>query len=251
MLKRILFYLFVIGGLYGGVAVVAAADVDIVISEIMINAIHESSNVGEWIEIYNRGATPVDLAGWQLEDNVATDMIATNMCPSNDCQIPAGECWLVAVNSSDLQTEFNNYNPTPTVDSTRTIFIGTSIGNGLANTNDRLILRNSTGTAVDCYSWDASGTCSTLTYISGGNGVDANLDGSDGQSVTNVQGTWYDHAVNGSPYNCTNTADGGSPTAVSLHLINSSNQITSLTAISLSAFFLTLISGVVVRRRRR
>lgn len=200
-----------------GVATARAADADIVISEIMMNAIHDTGNVGEWFEIYNKGTDAVDLAGWRIQDNSGSNIIDATMCPGGNCQIPAGACWLVAVTPGSLQAEFASYaNPNNlNVDPTRTIFLGNRIGSGLANTNDRLILRNSSGTAVDCYSWDASGTCAGLTYTNGGNGVDAEFDGSDGQSVANVQGIWSDHQANASPYNCINTAAAG-PTAVSL-----------------------------------
>jgi len=209
-------------GLVLALAVLAlAADTDIVISEAMFNAKLETNNEGEWIEIYNKGNTAVDLTGWQISDNNTTDTITATMCPEGSCSIPAGGCWLIAWSAQYLQDEFNTYtNPlSPTVQTGHTIFLSSAIGNGLANTADYVILKNSTGGNVDCVSWASpTGTvCSSLVYISGGSGADTNLNNAaDGQSITNIQGAWYRHQTNGSPYNCTNTASGGSPTAITV-----------------------------------
>ena len=192
---------------------------DIIISEVMFNAAVESSNQGEWVEIYNSGTTAVDLNGWSIRDNNESDTFTTSMCPGGSCQIPAGECWLIAVTSPDLQNEFNQYtNPSGLlVDSSRSLFLGSKIGNGLANTADGIALLYTNGNAVDCVSWGSSTLCSGLTYYSGGDGQDTSLSGvGDAQSIANIQGQWYKHEPNASPYNCTNTAAGGSPTAVTV-----------------------------------
>lgn len=211
------------------VVTVYAADSDIVLSEIMANAIIENVNQGEWVEICNRGTAAVDVINWQLEDNGGSsfaDTITAAKCPSGSCSIPARTCWLIAITATDLSNEFSNYSPAPSVDTSKTIFLGSGqrIGNGLANTNDHLILRNGSGIAVDCYSWDGSGICASLTYVSGGNGVDANFDGSNGQPITNVQGVWGDGDGNGSPYDIINTHSGGSPTAVVLSSLGGRSQ---------------------------
>ncbi len=216
----VLLVLSVVSAVLSLVSVAQAADSDIVLSEIMINALTDfTGNHGEWIEICNRGTSSVDLTGWVLEDNGATNTIAASMCPNGSCEIPAGGAWLISSWSQlYLQVEFNGYtNPlSPSVDTSRTVFLGGKIGNGLANSDDRLILKNNAGKAVDCVSWDGSGTCSSLEYVGGGSGVDQNKDGDNGESIVNIQGQWYDGDPNASPYNCTNTAKGGSPTAVVL-----------------------------------
>ncbi|MCP4426830.1 MAG: lamin tail domain-containing protein, partial [Chloroflexi bacterium] len=190
------------------VSTASAADDDLVISEIMIDAVVEGSDWGEWIEIYNKGTTSVDLAGWELEDNTNTDAISAAVCPNGSCIIPASGCWLIAASQSELQQEFDTYtNPNqPAVDGDHTIFLGERPGNGLANGGDHLILRNAADMAVDCYSWDGSNTCNRLTYFGGGDGFDGALAGEQGQSVTNIQHTWYTHVSNGSPYDCNNAA---------------------------------------------
>ena len=46
-----------------------AADTDIVITEIMQNPNFLFDTEGEWFEVFNAGATPVDLNGWTISDN--------------------------------------------------------------------------------------------------------------------------------------------------------------------------------------
>ena len=201
---------------------------DIVISEVMFNAKNETgAGYGEWVEIYNKGSAPVDLAGWVITDNNRSRVITYSMCPGSSCVIPPKECWLIAWNQDYLQAEFNNYtNPlSPTVDLSRTIFLGNEIGDGLANGTDMVALMIVSGgitLAVDCVSWGPTTliTCSNLSYITGGSGIDTALgdpnNRHNGQSITNIGGQWYYHEPNASPYNCINTAAGGSPTAVTL-----------------------------------
>lgn len=207
---------------------------DIVISEVMFNAITETNplNCGEWVEIYNRGTMTVNLAGWGVRDwGGNTRTITADMCPENSCEIPPKGCWLIAAYTREinyLQIEFNHYTLPlkPAVLQTSTIFLGSRIGDGLANTTDALALVYTNGLAVDCVSWryQVTGTfCASLTYLEGLSGTDTNRGDRpntqgehDGQSITNIEGLWYDHQRNASPYNCYNTAAGGNPAAVIL-----------------------------------
>lgn len=194
-----------------------AADTDVVFSEIMINAA-SSEPSGEWVELYNQGSAGVDLAGWTIRDGFASDTIGTSMCPGGSCVLPARDVWLITPDPTALQTEFDDYsNPgSQSVDSSRTIDLGSSIGNGLANTGDYLVLSNSADTPVDCVSWDGSSHCDGLAYVPPGDGFDNAPTGSDGQSITNIGGMWYDHEVNASPYDADNAAANGTPTALVL-----------------------------------
>jgi len=240
-------------------AVALADDADIVISEIMINAMSSTETYGEWIEIYNKGSTSVNITGWQIQDNNATDTITADMCPSGSCEIPAGACWIIGRDQANLQSEFDQYTDfnggSSAVDTNRTIFLNNPIGNGLNNTADRLILRNNSGTPVDCYSWDGSGTCSGLNYVPGGGGLDGTLEGANGQSVTRIGTDWYNHRPNASPYNCTNTAQGGSPTTVTLHTFAAHVSSPALpwlwAATALVAYTLSLGGLLWLRRRQR
>lgn len=196
---------------------------DIVISEVMYDASIEPSNYnyGEWVEIYNRGNEEIDLAGWTIRDLQDKDVITYSMCPNNSCVIPPKGCWLIARNVISLQAEFDTYaNPENLqVDPTRLISLNNPIGNGLANTTDTVVLSYTDGLAVDCVSWSEATTPTfcNLNYVADGNGANTALGfAGNAQSITNIQGQWYYHQPNASPYNCINTAAGGSPTAVIL-----------------------------------
>ena len=238
----------VTGLLLTTVGVILAADSDIVISEVMINATDDTN--GEWFEIYNKGAAAEDIDGWSIVDNTFTDTISTNMCPGNSCVVGAGDCWLVARSQSGLQSELDHYtNPfSPTVQTTRTIFINSAIGGGLNNTADILILRENSVNqyAVDCVSWGMTTFCSPLTYVSGGGGNDQTNTGSQNQSITNIQGAWHNHQSNASPYDCINTADGG-PTAVRLLKIAVTRRVPAL--LGMGMVLLALVGLVITRRR--
>ena len=234
-----------------------AADSDVVLSEIMINSMTDcKQNNGEWIEIYNKGSSPVDLTGWRLEDNSGAKhsrTITSSMCPQDSsCVMPAGETWLIAKSQEDLQAEFDHYtNPlSPTVQTTRTIFLNAKIGNGLGNSNDHLILQNSSGVAVDCVSWDGSGTCKSQTYVPGGNGVDQNKDGDDGESIANIatdgHAQWYDHRRNASPYNHINTATNDT-TAVVLSGFTARPESASWWLLSVLSF--GVVTGLILIRK--
>ena len=248
--KGVFIVLMLAGLLLVVVKMILAADADVVISEVMINAVEEAGGSGEWFEIYNKGAASVDTANWIIEDNNATDTITTTMCPNNSCVVPPGECWLIARSQSQLQSEFDNYtNPlSPTVRTTKTIFIDSPIGGGLKNDQDNLIIKNSDGNAVDCVSWasTAQTVCASLTYVSDGGGVDQTNNGSNGQSITNIQGNWYDHQSNASPYDCINTAEGGDPTAVRLLKIAVTERVSTLLGVGM---VLLGLAGLAVTRR--
>jgi hypothetical protein len=202
---------------------------DIVISEVMVNAYVEWRQGGitvesEWVEIYNKGLGSVNLAGWAIRDKDVTITLTTSMCPNSSCEIPPHGCWLIAVAPISLQQEFGYYTQplSQAVLFTSTIFLSSTIGNGLKNDEDYVALLYTDGRAVDCVSWRSpiTGFCQNLTYVDGGNGKDTALTCSgsayEGQSITNIGGNWYRHQRNASPYNCINTAAGGSPTAVAL-----------------------------------
>lgn len=222
----------------------------IVISEVMYNAVTETAayGYGEWLEIYNKGAVTVDLAGWMIRDNTATDTITYSMCPNNSCELPPGGCWLIAWNQTYLQAEFNFYTSplSPTVDPSRTIFLGDEIGNGLSNSSDYVVLKTPQGENVDCVSWNSQPLtiCGSLNYVNGGNGKDTNLyRASEGQSIANIGGEWYYHQSNASPYNCINTAVGGNPTVVTV-LGFSVKSYVSFPVLALCGIITALIAGL-------
>lgn len=207
------------------VRIAYAADSDIIISEVMFNSYCNNTTNGsnttceasgsfetqfEWIEIYNKGISAVDIQNWQICDSPTTSNCDT--ITSSSLSIGPGEYWIITNFTSGFQSELTggNYG---TYDSGRTVFLGTSgapnpIGNnGLGNSSDAVYLLNGFSQATDCISWasPALTRCAGLTYVPSGSGFDSTLASEGlGQSITNIQGTWNYHQVNGngfaSPY---------------------------------------------------
>ena len=244
------------------------ADTNVVLSEVMFNSssINGSDETPyEWVEIYNKGSVPVDLSGWSICDGLTTN------CDPLTGVIPAGDYWLIANNATDLATELANYGSSP--DSARTIYLNSAIGNnGLTNGGDTVYLLNggsycgSSGTdacTVDCISWDGTNTCASLiaagtrSYLPGADGYDdtgLTTNEQNGQSIVNIQGTWYqsgpgnNQTNQASPYQY-NTAEGGAPTA--LRLTTFQGQAAGSPAMLLGGFLLLLGSAALALRRRR
>ncbi len=241
------------------------ADTNVVLSEVMFNSYSANGTDEtpyEWVEIYNKGDVPVDLSGWSICEEQATN------CDALTGVIPAGEYWLIANNATDLATELANYGDTP--DPAKTIYLNSAIGNnGLANSGDAVFLLNggtycgSGGDActVDCISWDSTNTCAALiaagtrSYLPNADGYDDTALTSNeqqGQSVVNIQGTWYQSgpATNqpnqASPYQ-PNVAEGGSPTALTLQTFRAHSAANG----ALASLALLALGGAALLRRRK
>ncbi len=154
-------------------------------------------------------------------------------------------------NTTDLATELANYGSSP--DAAKTIYLNSAIGNnGLTNNGDAVYLLNGGGycgggsdaCTVDCISWDSANTCASLiaagtrSYLPNADGYDDTALTSNeqqGQSVVNIQGTWYQSGPGtnqpnqASPYQY-NIAEGGSPTALTLQTFTARNPALNLLA---------------------
>jgi hypothetical protein len=248
------------------VVLALAADSDVVISEVGYNAtcLGTTDNTCgtsggethfEWVEIYNKGTSSVNINSWRLCDNNDCDYLPNK-------SIGPDEYWIIAYNTTALQTEFNQYSPAYTVDANKTISLSSPLGGsfGLSNSSDYVYLLDASGVTVDCVSWaSSSGTfCSTQTYISGGNGVDTSLNGAkDSQTITNIQGSWYEHGpsdatLQASPYQ-TNVAVTGAPTSITLSSFTANSLLPSyipvLGLVALGGIAAWWIGVVWVRRR--
>ena len=106
-----------------------------------VDAGHGLEYANEWIEIYNPLDTPVDISGWMIVDNNATDTIPT----SNP--IPAKGFAIITASS----TTWNYWNILDEV--VKIILPNGKIGNGLANNGDRVILKMPDGTEDDAMSY--------------------------------------------------------------------------------------------------
>jgi hypothetical protein len=122
-----------------------ASSSTLLISEVLYDPLGTEPNE-EWIEIFNSTASPIELTGWTINDNLSTDIISPTVT------IPAGGCLVIAASSEDFYTNYPDF----TGD---IVFIADGrIGNGLGNTGDRLILKDGEGTAVDQMSYGTDAT---------------------------------------------------------------------------------------------
>lgn len=104
----------------------------------MNNPSNYSAN--EWVELYNLSDGPVDISGWKIIDNTATDTIPVSS------PIPAHGFAVITASNTTW-----NYWDIP-ADAVK-IVLGSDIGSGLANDKDMLILENPNGMIIDQMNW--------------------------------------------------------------------------------------------------
>jgi len=105
-----------------------------------------SDPTNEWIELHNPTNAPVNIGGWKIEDNsTSSDLLPLGTT------IPASGYLVITPNVS-------TFDFWPDVAMSSRVVLGSSIGNGLANTGDRLILKNDAGMIVDSLSYGSNTT---------------------------------------------------------------------------------------------
>ncbi len=106
-----------------------------------VDSNHGEEGDNEWIEIYNPLDTPIDISGWMIVDNNATDTIPTSS------PIPAKGFAVVTGNAST----WGYWNiPNGVI---KIVLPDGKIGDGLANDGDRVILKMPNGTEIDAMSY--------------------------------------------------------------------------------------------------
>lgn len=142
-----------------------AVDEDIIINEIY----YQGDNQQEWIELYNKGTSNVALEGWSIYDNTSSDSI-----PSST--IPAGGFAVIITNNSTV-TGINS--------SAIIISLSTAtIGNGLSNSGDIVILKNNSGTEIDKVSYGSNVTVFELSGVEVGHSLERVPAGLDANSAS-------------------------------------------------------------------
>ncbi|MEN8007594.1 MAG: lamin tail domain-containing protein [Candidatus Krumholzibacteriota bacterium] len=117
-----------------------AADTDIVITEVMQNPAVLADADGEWFEVYNGGATPVDLNGWTVSD-LGTDSFvigASAIVPAGGYAVIGNNAVAMAGEGVTLVYEFSG------------MFIG--------NSADEIILTNASAVEIDRIEYDGGAT---------------------------------------------------------------------------------------------
>jgi len=116
------------------------------INEVMVNPI-ESDSSHEWIELYNHKNTSINLSGWKLMDNHATDELvpATSTTPL-----------IIPPESFVLITDQDTTLPIPSGENNSIVHFmvdDNSICNGLSNTADYIQIVNANNTVIDSIEW--------------------------------------------------------------------------------------------------
>ncbi len=143
----------------------------IVVSEVLYNPGSPGRDTAqEWIELENLSALPAEARGWSISDNVETDILPDFTIP------PLGLALIVAQTGAVLASMQDEPVVVAVPDG--------SIGNGLANTGDRVILRDGSGQILDALSWGTDRTVNNpaCPTAASGQSLQRARDGSDGCS---------------------------------------------------------------------
>jgi len=124
-------------GAYSSCELLAAVP-EIVINEIMQNPSAVSDSDGEWFELHNPTASPININGWTIQDNGTNSHVISNGGPLS---IPAGGYLVLGINLD------SGTNGGVIVDYQYSGFF-------LANGDDELILLDTGPTEVDRVEWD-------------------------------------------------------------------------------------------------
>jgi len=132
---------------------------DILINEVQYDPPQSGTDAAwEWVELYNPTNATVDLSGWTIGDNAGGDTVPALSLPSGGFAIIAA-----TANFSD------NF---PGCGCTIVYMADGAIGNGLSNTGDRVVLKDSAGTTIDAVSYGTDTTYTTLPDVAAGHSLE-------------------------------------------------------------------------------
>jgi len=118
----------------------------------------KGNSADEWVEIFNGTNADVDISGWSVLDGNSSDTLPSGAL------IPAGEFGLIVGSNAQVLSDW--FIP----DTVHVIMLGNnSLGSGLNDTGDMLVLADNTGMAIDQINWGTIDTewNSYATYQSG------------------------------------------------------------------------------------
>jgi hypothetical protein len=125
---------------------IRASSPTLLISEVEYDSIQSGTDSAyEWLELYNNTSSPMELTNWTISDNVSTDVISPTVT------IPVGGCLVIAASEGF----YTNY---PSFTGAIVFIADGKIGNGLGNTGDRLVLKDSEGMVIDQMSYGTDTT---------------------------------------------------------------------------------------------
>jgi hypothetical protein len=117
----------------------------------------------EWLELYNMTGSPFTISEWTIDDNTSTDTIPDITIPAVGRDGQPGGTIVVAGDKDQflIYYEARYGQPFPRPD--LVVDVGGTIGNGLSNTGDNLILKDNLGVDIDAVSWGDDTTAFTPT----------------------------------------------------------------------------------------
>ena len=130
------------------IVILGKSSAELLINEVMYNPL-QNDNCYEWIELYNPSNNSINISGWSLTDNSATDFLLGNTINGNGTTIIPQKSYALI---TDQNTKI--YENSSIFNKTIKLFVDdSSIGNGLGNSGDKIILKNSTGASIDDVEW--------------------------------------------------------------------------------------------------
>lgn len=167
----------------------------VVINEVHADVASGSETLNEWVELYNPTDLSIDLTGWQICDNSACDTFPGT--PS----IPAKGFAVVANDASTWNTHWTQILATGAT----TIALGSPIGNLLSNSDDRVILKDTSSVVVDQISYGSDTTIlnPSIPFANEGDSIARVVKGYDADVAT-------DWLLNATPNPGTNPSASGS-----------------------------------------
>ena len=121
---------------------------NIIINEVMYNP-KENDNYNEWIELFNPTNHSINLSDWSITDNSATDTLEKNIDYGNGTTILPSKGYAII---TDKGTKL--YDNTQIPDNTIKIYVDDkSIGNGLSNSKDKIILKDPKDNVISSIEW--------------------------------------------------------------------------------------------------
>ena len=121
---------------------------NIVINEVMYNPTQDD-NYNEWIELYNPTNQSINISGWSITDNNLEDLLEGDTDNGNGTTIiPPNGYAIIADHETKIYENFSIPNT-----AIRIYVDDLSIGNGLGNNNDKLILKDETEQIIDAIEW--------------------------------------------------------------------------------------------------
>jgi len=106
-----------------------------------VDSAHGTKPQGGWLEIYNGTNATVQLGGWSIQDAASSDFLPNIL-------LAPGK-FLVLSATSSTRTLWS-------IPADSFVALGSSIGDGLSNAGDRVLLKNASGAVVDALSWGSN-----------------------------------------------------------------------------------------------